>query len=102
MLPRGLQGWFLLLEGGAVPLCQRGSGVISALRKFQDRIVGRFRATHVVIRQNEFAQLRMKRRSCGLHLRVRKAIGRRIGVGIKERRGNLVVARPETKTAYFL
>jgi len=29
-----MQGWFLFLEGGTVPLRQRRSGVISTLREF--------------------------------------------------------------------
>src|SRR6266576_3142247 len=102
MLPRGMQGWFLFLEGGTVPLRQRRSGVISALRKFQNRIVGRFRAANILIWQNKFAQLRMKRRGGWLYFCIRETIGRRIGVGIEECRGNLVVARPETETAHFL
>src|SRR5437773_11237844 len=102
MLPRGMQGWFLLLEGGAVPLRQRGSGVISALREFQDHIVWRLRAANILIRQNEFAQLRMKRSRGWLYFCIRETIGRRISVGIEECRGNLVVARPETETAHFL
>src|SRR5438874_6909597 len=102
MLPRGMQGWFLFLEGGAVPLRQRRSGVISALREFPDRIVWRLRAASILIRQNEFAQLRMKRRGGWLNFCIRETIGRRIGVGIEECRGNLVVARPQTKTAHFL
>src|SRR6266550_2117537 len=102
MLPRGMQGWFLLLEGGAVPLRQRGSGVISALREFQDHIVWRLPPASILIRQNEFAQLRMKRRRGWLNFCIRETIGRRIGVGIEECRGNLVVARPETETAHFL
>src|SRR6266567_4398912 len=97
-----MQGWFLFLEGGAVPRRQRGSGVISALRKFQNRIVGRLRAANILIRQNEFAQLRMKRRGGWLYFCIGETIGRRIGVGIEECRGNLVVARPETETAHFL
>src|SRR5256886_6565829 len=40
VLPRRLQDRFLLLEGGSLPLCQGGSGVISGLRKFQNRIIG--------------------------------------------------------------
>src|SRR5437762_4787973 len=97
-----MQGWFLFLEGGTVPLRQRRSGVISALRNFQDRFVWRFRPTYVVVRQNEFAQLRMKRSRRRLYFRIGETIGRWIGVGIEERRGNLVVARPETETAHFL
>src|SRR5436190_23711581 len=97
-----MQGWFLFLESGTVPLRQRRSGVISALRKFQDRFVWRFRPTYVVVRQNEFAQLRMKRSRRRLYFCISETIGRRIGIGIEERRGNLVVARPETETAHFL
>src|SRR5213595_3953100 len=97
-----MQGWFLFLEGGTVPLRQRRSGVISALREFQDRIVWRLRAANILIRQNEFAQLRMKRSRRRLYFRIGETIGRWIGVGIEERRGNLVVARPETETAHFL
>src|SRR5438046_2153313 len=93
---------FLLLEGGTVPLCQRGSSVISPLSKLQDRIVGRFRAANILIRQNEFAQLRMKRSRRRLYFRIGETIGRWIDVGIEEHRGNLVVARPETETAHFL
>src|SRR5207247_468011 len=44
----------------------------------------------------------MKRRSGWLYFCIRETIGRRIGVGIEECRGNLVVARPETETAHFL
>src|SRR5205085_3707528 len=55
-----------------------------------------------MIRQNEFAQLRMKRSHRRLYFRIGETIGRWIGVGIEERRGNLVIARPETKTAHFL
>src|SRR5436305_11300510 len=102
MLPRGMQGWFLFLEGGAVPLRQRGSGIINALREFQDRIVWRLPPANILIQQNEFAQLRMKRRRGWLYFCIRETIGRRIGVGIEECRGNLVVARPGTETAHFL
>src|SRR5207237_10825599 len=44
----------------------------------------------------------MKRRGGWLNFCIRETIGRRIGVGIEECRGNLVVARPETETAHFL
>src|SRR4029077_7359604 len=43
----------------------------------------------------------MKRSRRRLYFRIGETIGRRIGVGIEERCGNLVVARPETETADF-
>src|SRR5882762_10280664 len=44
----------------------------------------------------------MKRSRRWLYFRLGETIGRRIGVGIEERRGNLFVARPETETAHLL
>src|SRR6266403_4960684 len=44
----------------------------------------------------------MKRSRHRLYFRLGETIGRRISVGIEERRGNLFVARPETETAYLL
>src|SRR5205809_190225 len=70
-----MQGWSFFLEGGAVPLRQRGSGVISALREFQDHIVWRLPPASILIRQNEFAQLRMKRRGGWLNFCIRESTG---------------------------
>src|ERR1700694_4246097 len=102
MLLRRMQDWFLFLQRGAVPFPERGSDVIRALRKLEQRLIRLFRGTDHFIRQNEFVHTRVVGGGRGLNFCLRKSWRFGIGIRIKYRRRHSGVARPKTETAHFL
>ena len=79
-------------ESSSVPARKIGSSFISALRKLQDFIAWRRRAAHIVIHQQELAQLARIQRTRRSHrlLATARRFGSRVGV---ERRSRHVSAR---------
>src|ERR1044072_1881134 len=102
MLPRQMQGWLLLLQCGAVPLPQLRGGVVSALRKIEEDLIGLFSTPHRIVREYEFAQLCLVESRIWLNFRLCESRWLRIGIGIENRHRCGSVPRPETKAAYFL
>ena len=68
MLSR-MQGWFLFIQRGTVPLAQLRSCVVSALREIQQDSIGLLSGAHRVVGQDEFAQLGLIKSRVGLNFR---------------------------------
>src|SRR5690349_18484772 len=90
-----------LLEGLAVPMSQLRAGFVGGLTKFQKCGAGRRRPAHVVIHQEELAELRVVLR--GLRLDASLAEARRLGshVGIEGGRAD-AAAGPKADAADFV
>src|SRR5437773_10708486 len=56
MLSR-MQGWFLFIQRGTVPLAQLQSCVVSPLRETQQESIGLISSAHPVVVQPEFTKL---------------------------------------------
>src|ERR1700719_4679080 len=102
MLPWQMQGWFLLLERGAVPLPQVRRSVVGALRKIEEDLIRRFSSAHCVVRQDEFAQFGLVESRIRLNFGHSESRRLRIRIGIEDWRRRRGVAGPKTETTYFL
>src|SRR5262245_44832022 len=102
MLLRQMQGWLLLLQCGAVPLPQHRGGVVGALGKVEEYLIGLFSSAHRVVRQDEFAQFGLVESRIRLNFRSCESRRFRVGIGIEDWCRRNRVAGPKTQAAYFL
>src|SRR4030095_13196127 len=102
MLGSRMQGWFLFLECGAVPLPQLRRSVVGALRKVEKDLIRVFSSAHRVIRQYEFVQLGLVESRIRLNFRLCEFRRFRVSIGIENWRRRRRVAGPKTKAANFL
>jgi hypothetical protein len=91
------------IQRGAVPFAEIGRRLVSALQKFQERMLGIGCRAHRIVRQNEFAEFLREERLTRAYCCRGKIRGRRIGVGIEGRIGDRpCTARPEAGTRHFM
>ena len=91
-----------LLQSCTVPMSEIGGGVIRALAKIEQRIPGGGGGAHIIIHQQEFAQLFVVKRRRGAHRPLAKSIRRGHRVGIECRSFDVASARPKTHAADFV
>jgi hypothetical protein len=82
-------------ERVAIPAAEIGRGMICALKKRSEHLIRIGRCAHDVIRQQKLPQLLIEVGARRRDLRVGKALGGRIGVGIEGRKVGPATAGPE-------
>src|SRR6266853_3633218 len=89
-------------ESSSVPPRKIGSNFISALRKLQDFIAWRRRAAHIVVHQQELAQLALIQRPRWPDRLLATARRFRSRVGVERRFRHVSAARPPADTDAFM
>src|SRR5258708_8121178 len=77
-------------------------GIVCGLAKIKHGVLGRFRCAHIVVHQQEFAQLFVVESCWWAHGTIAKSIGHRRGVGIERSSLDVTPTRPKTYAADFM
>src|SRR6202012_409719 len=89
-------------EGGAVPMAQLGAGLVGALEKGEQRLLGLWLGAEVLIFQQKFAEGAVVTGAFGLNSGAVEALRRGRGVAVEGGFAQAAVARPEAGANHFM